>query len=928
MKKTVITIVFITTILFPSLGMDGDGSSSNPFRGTLNTSETWSIGEFTGNIVYIGTSTEPDLTVTTDGHLTIDPGITVIFTQLTSDLIITGSGILTAEGTSTDLITFTKDPGKSHWGHISFEIPGSTNPMTGTGSFDYCHIEYGYADGAYPYPSSAGGGIQVNGPDVTIYNSSFNDNFSRYGGAVTVNASQNTIIKNSYFKSNDAFECGGGVLLHLNSTALVENCIFEDNHSTGTSSSTFSGGAIWSRQNTSKIINCTFVENNSDRSGDALYTYSSPGTKTVNCIFWGSADQFSSNGSSYTISNCAFETTKPASSVNSIVISDVASDHFVDAASSNWALKFISPCRDAGVNTYSGVTIPSADYEGNPRIGTKDIGTYEVQYSRWTGATSDQWAMASNWDQSLDPSSGTDVVIPAGLSNYPTGSTTQDFTLASGKQMIVEPGAKLTLDAFTNNGTFTLSSSLDQAGTADSTYSVILNSFSGNNADAELNIRGGYSNPPINSEGKWHYISIPFSTSVSTSVFAPAVTLDLARFYEDRPTATELEGWVAYDGYVYFGGGSDAGYAFSSLTTGTGYNLWNDSDWEFTISGALNTSDVTVPLGYSGSEAWNGFNLLGNPFSSGLDWDLVTADASYPANTSKGVYFTRNNVQCTYIGGVGTPSDVTGIIPPMQGFFTKTYAASNSIKLIASARTHGSIHAPYKGKSIIPHIRLQINDGQAADEAVVRFDEAAKTGLDYDFDAVKMFIDDSKPYLFTTSGGIKFAINGQPYPDAAADIPVTVNFTSDGTHTITATQLQGLDNYNVTLKDLVTGYVADLKSTPELTFTAPPGVFTDRFRLSVSSVTTGMEEITTGKGIFNVFEANGLINIQTVSDIWNGQDGSVRIYDMTGRIVNNLPVTEFVKSSMIHVPAPEAKGIYLVEMSSGTMRHVSKVMIR
>ncbi len=54
-----------------------------------------------------------------------------------------------------------------------------------------------------------------------------------------------------------------------------------------------------------------------------------------------------------------------------------------------------------------------------------------------------QWATATNWDGSVDPSLGTgDVIIPTGLSNYPTGSATQDFTIGSGKQMIIEPGGK------------------------------------------------------------------------------------------------------------------------------------------------------------------------------------------------------------------------------------------------------------------------------------------------------------------------------------------------------------------------------------------------------------------------------------------------------------------------------------------------------
>ena len=190
------------------------------------------------------------------------------------------------------------------------------------------------------------------------------------------------------------------------------------------------------------------------------------------------------------------------------------------------------------------------------------------------------------------------------------------------------------------------------------------------------------------------------------------------------------------------------GETFSSLTPGKGYDFYDETDNTFTFGGNFNTTDVTMNLGYSGTPSIHGFNLLGNPFSSGLDWDYIITH-SYPANTSKSLYFTRDNVQCTYASGVGIPSDVNGIIPPMQGFFNKTYSTGNSIIFPAAARTHDNIHNRYKGASIIPLVRLSITDNSMTDETVVRFDNEAKADLDYDFDAVKMSVASSKTYLYT-----------------------------------------------------------------------------------------------------------------------------------------------------------------------------------
>jgi hypothetical protein len=335
---------------------------------------------------------------------------------------------------------------------------------------------------------------------------------------------------------------------------------------------------------------------------------------------------------------------------------------------------------------------------------------------------------------------------------------------------------------------------------------------------------------------------------------------------------------------------------------------------------------VNVPFG--GNASLNGWNLLGNPFSSGLNWDAIISSAGFPSGTSKGLYFTRDNNLCYYIGGVGLPGDVNGIIPPMQGFFTKT-TANGTITLAASARTHNNTHQRYKGSSEIPLVRLLLKRNKTVtDETVVRFDEEAKTGFDYDFDAYKMFISTSKTMIYSTTEGTNYAINGQPYPETFIEIPLAVNITKDTIHTISATQLQGLGNYYVTLRDNTSGITTDLKTTPSVTFTGSPGTISGRFILKISTTTTGLEQPLASENKFNIYSGNGIIRIRTVSDEWEGKTGSVKILDITGKPVSILPNAEFRRDSEIIVPSAGKTGIYLVEIKSGLMRYVKKVVVR
>jgi hypothetical protein len=478
------------------------------------------------------------------------------------------------------------------------------------------------------------------------------------------------------------------------------------------------------------------------------------------------------------------------------------------------------------------------------------------------------------------------------------------------------------MNSLTINGTLVL-----RSGTSGCA-SLIVSSFSGNNPTIELYLTGGGNvSPPTY---KWHYISTPI-TSLPVSVFAPGTTLDLAQYVESRPTLTLSQGWVAFDGYVYSTGNTN-GPTFSNLTPGRGYNFWDNANNTFTFSGQLNTGDVAASLSYTtGDNSLHGFNLIGNPFSSGLDWDQIINGTyfAYPLNTSKSLYFTRNNVQCSYVSGVGTPSDVTGIIPPMQGFFNKTHTSGNTITLPAAARVQGNIHSTYKGGTLIPLVRLAIlEDSVSLDETVVRFDENAKVELDDDYDALKMFLDDRITSIYSITTGVKYAINGQPFPEISAEYPVAVNVTTDSVKSISVMHVQGLDNYNVTLKDNVTGMTTNLKTVSIIPFTATAGTYTDRFILKISNILSGLEDISNPEKDFRIYPYGGVLNIIPLSDEWAGKSGSINVLDLAGRVVETISRTDFEKNSIRQIQSPSAKGIYLVEIRSGNLRHTGKVVIR
>ena len=247
----------------------------------------------------------------------------------------------------------------------------------------------------------------------------------------------------------------------------------------------------------------------------------------------------------------------------------------------------------------------------------------------------------------------------------------------------------MTVPRIINNGTIRLESDVNEAGAASLLHRQYQTS-GGGVFQTRLFLRGGTT---TGGNYIWHYISAPTS-GVNATLFT---TQNLAQYIESLVTgADNYPGWVAYDGYQY-SSQNIIGNTFSVLELGKGYNYYSASNSTFTISGSINISDIVVPVtsgtGYPG---YQGFNLIGNPFGSSIDWDYVISNYP-PASVDNAIYFTSNGGIASYVGGIGDNGG-TQYIPPMQGFFVK--ANSNStVSLPSAARTHEINQMRFKKKS-------------------------------------------------------------------------------------------------------------------------------------------------------------------------------------------------------------------------------------
>ena len=189
-------------------------------------------------------------------------------------------------------------------------------------------------------------------------------------------------------------------------------------------------------------------------------------------------------------------------------------------------------------------------------------------------------------------------------------------------------------------------------------------------------------------------------------------------------------------------------------------------------------------------------------------------------------------------------------------------------------------------------------------------------------------MDEGKPYVYTTLGGIKYAINGINFPENSISIPLVVNANNDGSYIIKATQITDLDNYTIYLRDEMLDNTVNLSQVSSYFFNTTAGLSADRFIIIITNISTAIPENTISNKPFNIYSSSEQINIQTLSDDWSGKQGEVKIIDLTGKTVSLQRNIEFSKDEIRQVSASGTSGIYFVEIRSEQKRFVGKVVIK
>ncbi len=274
------------------------------------------------------------------------------------------------------------------------------------------------------------------------------------------------------------------------------------------------------------------------------------------------------------------------------------------------------------------------------------------------------------------------------------------------------------------------------------------------------------------------------------------------------------------------------------LTPGLGYSVNIPSTETVDFVGTLNNGPISRTNLGRGPQADAGWQLLGNPYPSPLDWNAVNTtglDAAVYVFRSTGPYA---GTYSSYVpSGIGVNGG-TNQLAAMQGFFVRTTSASTpgSLNFTNAARLTTYANPTFqRTASTAPLVRLALGAATGpADEAVVYFPSDATAGFDPTTDAHKLVASGALVLASELSATDLLAINALPaLGTTAVTIPLRVQAPQAGSYTLRAIELLNLPaGVQVLLRDAQTGTLFDLSQPAGYTVNLGAGAATaGRFAL-------------------------------------------------------------------------------------------------
>ena len=377
----------------------------------------------------------------------------------------------------------------------------------------------------------------------------------------------------------------------------------------------------------------------------------------------------------------------------------------------------------------------------------------------------------------------------------------------------------------------------------------------------------------------------------------------------------------------------------SLMAVGRGYTInapIGATPYRFT--GTLNTgaqSSGTLSWGTSPDGGWQ---LLGNPYPSPLDWSSVTPSQRPGVDGAMYVYQSSGQyagTYRTYQNGLGA----SPIIESSAAYFVRLQLpVSNGVVNLTNANrvtTYGNPQLVGRSQADQrPQLQLQLRTATLADDLYLYLQNGATAGVDAEFDARKL-PNPSGLNLSTVVGSELLAIDGRSLLTASTIIPLAVGVPAAGTYSLAAAELANLPaGLTPTLRDAATGQLTPLAAGTSYRFsvtaTEATALLTGRFTLQFNAATPLATAASLAASEVTVYPNPALGRFTVlVPAVAGASQVQVELLNTLGQVVRRqVAALPAAGATLVVEAAGLATGVYTLRLTAGTSTLAKRVVLQ
>lgn len=545
----------------------------------------------------------------------------------------------------------------------------------------------------------------------------------------------------------------------------------------------------------------------------------------------------------------------------------------------------------SGLSSASIYRVMVCEYLGSPGSEQYNVNTNSTNPVSEVTTPSTTWS-GTSWSNG-NPDASTAAVIAANLSAA-SNIACKTLYVKNNVTLSIQPGTQVTVQAnLVNDGTMRLLSPSDLSPSGSLiTYGNIENNKS---MAAERYITPG---TLAADNYVWHFLSSPIATFTVEKTFVGDYVYQLEE---------STNSWLALKTGDF-------------ITPGTGYMVKTTKAGGKTLvfGGTYNTGSFSFSLNNTGGTADNGYNLVGNPYPSAIDWNAASGWTKTNISSTIWIWNPVANNYATWNGFVGVNGG-SRYIPAMQGFIVKVNdgQTSGTLGMTNSVRVHSS-QSLMRNKSSdgLNAIRMVGVDASNNTDEMVVFRASSQ------YSSEKFFsMDANMPQLFARSNSKNYAILAVDSSSTNSKVAVGYLVPVAGNYQLRVSEVTfDTLQYRLYLTRRSTGqiYPVNTLQTIEVSVNQPDTVW---FDLTIEKKSNAIQTQPIERAQF--IQAWSYGNIIFV-DIPFEQKVNIEIFNLLGSKL----IGKYVFQKGTYPFEMNQNGVYLVKVSNGRVLMVKKVFVK